>query len=1450
MKKFYIEILLLAMTMSVFAEQRSVEEAAQIAAQFTSAASSQKNSRTTKKNTRKAIDASEMRLIHQVAKPNSNEPALYVFNKPEGGWVIVSADDQSTAILGYSEKGTFDGTKENVAFMLNHYAEDIAYARPLTEAERTQRKAKARKAADTDVEPLLAIEGGEGIKWNQDAPYYNMCPIDRYSNEHSATGCVATAAAIVMRFWRWPVQGIGEYSYVWNNKFDYDESIHNPIAGFDTVLYANFGATTYDWDNMLLEYHSGEYNQAQANAVAQLMYHAGVVCRMDYGGYAVGGSGSGGHECGQGMIDFLRYKAIKHFSQGEDCDFDTITKYFSLDLHAGRPVMMGGGPRSGSGSGHAFVCDGMKDFDGQMLYHINWGWGGQSDGYFVITTLDPDEQGIGGNDAAGGFASGIGFWYGLEPDRNPTLVTGISLDKNILSMNVGEKKELVATIAPADASSQGMYWTSSNESIATVDYKGKVKGISAGSAIITVKSADGGYTASCNVTVSDGPAVFDTINITFNSGVFEHKYSTSDNNISIGLDGTEGDYYPYMWFQFNGDIVNWKIAGYYELGHGNKILGWPTLASYNELGDNKVITSESGWMDISCVATGQYRFQGVFLGNDDKYYKFNDVVSISDLKEGKDIRHTLTDAVETPVEVTWMAQGNEFARNMTLGNRIVIPDGQPASCGNGRVFIGWSATEVNATNIIPTLVQTGDVVNGNATYYAVFAEHTASALYEAASVGFNHYTDDVADMNVSSLMDSLMAYDKEGIAEISGTNTFVGKNGVIIGSAKQTGWITLTLDKPVAIKKVIVNAGQYGSGDCVIRVVANNNLIGDVQAPAANMEFTARQSVVSNTIKIAMSNKGKRAYISSISIMTDGGIEGNYSTSCSGTATDSPVNPANTEGLILIQNSLELGRNETKQLTYVVAPYGHKSQNVNWVSSDPSVASVDANGAVTGVSAGTATITGTAVDGGYTATCEVIVNNKVFRYELVFNNLFEHKYNADESEMSIGLSGSGSYPYLFLRFHGDSTNWKIAGNYQLDGNNYISGWTASELGGGVIKSNSGSGWLNISCIESGRYRFQSEFTGSDGIDYKFDYTASVSDMGGNTLTDQVGDGILETVYFLSLGDTIDSTYLSGGTLVMPNYAPTNCSEMTFIGWTTTANYNSNSAPTFAKPGDASAANTNYYAVFAHENSNAAFTEVASVVFKDSTDVESWYDDEPANYRGDKKIEDLMVSHNNIVDVHGIYMRPGAHGLRIGSNTNEYSEDHYGYARFEMGQAETITKVVVTSSKTNSADIGKYNIDLGNVHAWRVFNCGENVVYIPEEPVTANEVNIATTGKAAYIKSVTIYTGGGFKSYTTTTCQAASASHTITVNTPTNGEAGTNVNAAEAGETVTITATPHHCYEVGSISVKDEGNNDITVTNNQFTMPDSNVTVTVNFIVSQYSVTATGEANGNAQIDEQ
>ncbi len=298
----------------------------------------------------------------------------YVFNASQNqGYVIVSGEDSLTELVGYSDSGTIDmeNLPDNLSSWLEAYAE---YVKAVRRSEAEPFKNNLLASYPT-IRPLL----GE-IQWNQSMPYNDMCPYDSQAGERCPTGCVATALAQIMKYWEWPVNGVGSYSYTSNYG----------------VLSADF-TKTYEWDTMRDTYTSyydedwnivNEWTQEEGDAVAQLMADLGVALEMNY---APGGSGSNDAMVERAMLEHFRYQVENHPRLSM-----TSSEFVDLlvtELQQSRPVYFSGG--SASGSGHAFVVDGCNS-DG--YFHVNWGWGGMSNGYFNVNYMNPNEQGIGGSD--------------------------------------------------------------------------------------------------------------------------------------------------------------------------------------------------------------------------------------------------------------------------------------------------------------------------------------------------------------------------------------------------------------------------------------------------------------------------------------------------------------------------------------------------------------------------------------------------------------------------------------------------------------------------------------------------------------------------------------------------------------------------------------------------------------------------------------------------------------------------------------------------------------------------------------------------------------------------------------------------------------------------------------------------------------------------------------------
>lgn len=305
----------------------------------------------------------------------TNNAPYYAFNL-EQGYVIVSGDDEMTELVGYAENGFFDA--ENVPpqmqLWLDRYAEYVAAVQ--------SGKAKARKILLSNS-PSVVVEPLVTTKWNQDAPFNNFAPEytdDNNNTQRCATGCAATAMAQIMKFHNWPEQGVGHYSY--------------EHQSFGTIS-SNFSEHVYDWTNMIDRYNNGEYSSEQADAVALLMKDCGVSLNMNYGPV----SGASIYSYYPAFKNYFRYSSRTVNRSG--CETAEFTKIITDELQEGRPIIYCG---TGEDGGHAFVVDG---YDTNYFLHVNWGWGGYSDGYFDMNYMDPTGLGIGGGSGAFKWNQGI-----------------------------------------------------------------------------------------------------------------------------------------------------------------------------------------------------------------------------------------------------------------------------------------------------------------------------------------------------------------------------------------------------------------------------------------------------------------------------------------------------------------------------------------------------------------------------------------------------------------------------------------------------------------------------------------------------------------------------------------------------------------------------------------------------------------------------------------------------------------------------------------------------------------------------------------------------------------------------------------------------------------------------------------------------------------------------------
>ncbi len=345
----------------------------------------------------------------------------YAFNIGDdaNGYIISSASDRTQPVLGYSDHGTID--MSNMPDPLKYWLESIDEAIVNIEAGIPQEK----ELTDNNVPHVAdkkAIAPMVTCKWNQGEPYNLLTPsyVDQKTgkfNEHSATGCVATATTQIMYYWKWPQDActtIPSYEYNWSGNKKQTEELP-PIK--------------FKWDAMTDTYND-KSSQESKLAVAELMLYAGYGMKSGYAG-ATGATSGNALSALQNYFGYSRdaynvYHLNYTFQEWEDL--------FYNELEAGRPLLMGADNYERTG-GHEFVCDG---YDGNGLYHINWGWGGWDDGYFVLTVMAPDNQGIGGSTDANGYSMGQNVCVNLHPASD--IVDQEVVRASISAINAGQSK--------------------------------------------------------------------------------------------------------------------------------------------------------------------------------------------------------------------------------------------------------------------------------------------------------------------------------------------------------------------------------------------------------------------------------------------------------------------------------------------------------------------------------------------------------------------------------------------------------------------------------------------------------------------------------------------------------------------------------------------------------------------------------------------------------------------------------------------------------------------------------------------------------------------------------------------------------------------------------------------------------------------------------------------------
>ena len=346
----------------------------------------------------------------------------YVFNAPHHqGYVIVSGDDRTAEVLGYSYKGSFDEHElpQHFKSFLQSYADEIQY---LDDANVTGNQRAPRRANEEDYEAIAPLMSS---RWDQSAPYNNLCP------NGCPTGCAATSTAQVMYHHKWPKATIAE------------------IPSYRTASYNYFqeavpAGSELNWDDMLDTYNSSS-NSASRLAVAQLMSYVGRGIKMDY---AYMGSGAYSNDMPPAINNYFDYQVTQIYRRNYTLEAfeDSIYQQLAMDC----PVIFNG---MSSGGGHSFVVDG---YESNHFFHVNWGWGGRDDNYFLLSVLNPyNNTSIGSSSSSDGFSFDQDVLF-LKPGRETTAFVNSLLMQIVGVTNQGVLLEYYSVVSGSNVFELGL----------------------------------------------------------------------------------------------------------------------------------------------------------------------------------------------------------------------------------------------------------------------------------------------------------------------------------------------------------------------------------------------------------------------------------------------------------------------------------------------------------------------------------------------------------------------------------------------------------------------------------------------------------------------------------------------------------------------------------------------------------------------------------------------------------------------------------------------------------------------------------------------------------------------------------------------------------------------------------------------------------------------------------
>ncbi|MFZ4399008.1 MAG: C10 family peptidase [Bacteroidales bacterium] len=356
MKKIITFLIISLLINNIYAEIISIETAQKIAINFYS----QKI-----KEVKPNIRPNEIYIKESFTINDQNKAIYYIFNISDFGYIVISAESNTIPVLAYSFESKYNAKLITPPFQMwmDEYKSNILNTRKYNILADSQIKKTWSDLIHNNIikNTVKSVVPFVSSKWNQDNNYNIKCPADAAGpGGHCVTGCVATCLGQLMYYYRFPDHGTGSYSY------------NHAVYG---NLSADYQNSNYNWDAMC------NAPTKPSTAIGDLIFQAGVGVDMQY---SANSSGMYNHSAAYVLKTYFKYSpAVRYvFRDSTNLRWDSL---MVAQLDKKMPLYYAGWSVPNV-NGHAFVCDGYQD---TTYFHFNFGWGGNSDGYFYVNSLSP-----------------------------------------------------------------------------------------------------------------------------------------------------------------------------------------------------------------------------------------------------------------------------------------------------------------------------------------------------------------------------------------------------------------------------------------------------------------------------------------------------------------------------------------------------------------------------------------------------------------------------------------------------------------------------------------------------------------------------------------------------------------------------------------------------------------------------------------------------------------------------------------------------------------------------------------------------------------------------------------------------------------------------------------------------------------------------------------------------